>query len=99
VQVEADCGEWVKVRVHRRAVGKISGVDKKKQDKDKVRDVWGWCLRQMDGADLLVKCHDTIHEDEDEDDSGDPSNINDYGVGGESYEGVWYEMEDDEGKY
>lgn len=46
-----------------------------------------------------MKLHDTIHEndDEDEDSDKDPNSINDFGVHTDDYEGVWYEMEDDEG--
>ena len=97
VQVEADCGDWLKVRAHRRAVSKFSNSDVKKEKKDK--EIWGWCLRYSDGHDYLVKLHDTIHEndDEDEDSDKDPNSINDFGVHTDDYEGVWYEMEDDEG--
>lgn len=96
VQVEADCGDWLKVRAHRRAVSRLSN-DSRKEKKDK--ETWGWCLRHNEGHDYLIKLHDTIHEneEEDEDSDRDPNNINDFGVSEDNYEGVWYEMEDEEG--
>lgn len=98
VQVEADCGDWLKVKCHRPAVGRLSFDTKSKKKSAGSKEVWGWCLRSAEGHTFLVKAHETIHEgDEDEDDDPDRININDFGVA-ESYEGVWYEMEDDEGR-
>lgn len=98
VQVEADCGDWLKVRAHRKAISKLTNSETNKKEK-KDKEIWGWCVRHSDGHDYLVKLHDTIHEndDEDEDSDKDPTNINDFGVHTDDYEGVWYEMEDEEG--
>jgi hypothetical protein len=98
VHVEAVVGDWVKVKCHRRAVSRAALENKRKASMDD-KELWGWCLRTNEGFEYLVQCNATIPEDDDDDDDDvDPININDYGIdGADHYEGVWYEMEDDDG--
>lgn len=95
VQAEADCGDWLKVKCHRVAVNKIA-TEKTKKKSAAEKEVWGWCLRVSDGHDYLSRCHATIPEDDEDDEDADPNNINGFGLD-ENYEGVWYEMEDEDG--
>ena len=96
VEVEADCGGWLKVKCHRKAALKNKVDGKQLVEKE----VWGWCLRlSPDGLELLKRSKTSAserprEEEQDDDESGsEPDKIDEYGLAGEGYSGVWYEME------
>lgn len=52
----AECGEWVKVRVHEIAPGKVKNANtvRLKRANSSSKQVWGWCLKKNENSTFLT---------------------------------------------